>query len=109
MEYFFFKGEQLGALEEHLGFQHDPHWQPFSAPKITEADGLVEQAAIDCQQAVAAQDIHHLAVAMISTYGWQLANGAAALPNLGELAKMHHPRGPLYLWRMKTCSKTDGQ
>jgi len=44
------------------------------------------------------KDIYEFTMGLITHYGWQLANGAPVLENLGEIGKIHCQQGALYVY-----------
>ena len=72
---------------------------PTHGPKTTTVcPYLTLQAGKKAANAVRDYSINSLAMAFISQYGWQIANGACPLPDKSELAKVYAGEFAVYLY-----------
>ena len=77
---------------------------PKSGPKTTTiCPYLTLQAGKKAAAAVRSYSVTGLAMALITQYGWQIVNGAKALPEKGELAKVYAETFAVYLFGNRTA------
>jgi hypothetical protein len=94
------KGHEHIKIEERFAdlFLFEPV-NPKNGPKTTKTcQYLTLTAGKKASSAIRDYAVKELAMALISHYGWQIANGAKVLPEKGELAKVYADEFAVYFF-----------